>query len=136
MNTHIYKFLGYSLHTSHCHPPLAHHLFFFFFVCFCFLLFIFFNLHPILLAYSAIMISEVESNGSSPMYNTQCSSQQVSSLMPLTHLAHPPSHTPSSNPQFVLHIYESLLFCLPPCFYIIFVSLPLRSSVLSLKVLI
>ena len=42
----------------------------------------------------------------------------VDSLVPLTHLAHPPSHNPSSNPQFVLHIYESLLFCPPPCFYI------------------
>ena len=57
----------------------------------------------------------------------------VDSLMPLTHLAHPPSHNPSSNPQFVLHIYESLLFCPLPCFYIIFVSLPLCSSVLYLK---
>ena len=59
----------------------------------------------------------------------------VDSLVPLPHLAHPPSCNPSGNPQFVLHIYESLLFCPPPCFYIIFVSLPLRSSVLSLKVL-
>ena len=61
---------------------------------------------------------------------------RVDSLMPLTHLAHLPSHNLSSNPQFVLHIYESLLFCPPPCFYIIFISLPLCSSVLSLKVLI
>ena len=27
------------------------------------------------------------------------------SLVPLPHLAHPPSHTPSSNPLFVLHIF-------------------------------
>ena len=60
----------------------------------------------------------------------------VDSLMPLTHLAHPPSHNPSSNPLFVLHIYESLRFCPPPCFYVIFASLPLCSSVLSLEVLI
>ena len=60
----------------------------------------------------------------------------VDSLVPLTHLAHPPSHNPSSDPQFVLYIYESLLFCPPPYFYIIFVSLPLCSCVLSLKVLI
>ena len=60
----------------------------------------------------------------------------VDSLVTLTHLAHPSSHNPSSNPQFVLHIYESLLFCPPPCFYTIFVSLPLCSSVLSLKALI
>ena len=51
--------------------------------------------------------------------------------MPLTHLAHPPSHNPSSNPLFVFHIYESLLFCPSPCFYSIFVSLPLCSYVLS-----
>ena len=56
--------------------------------------------------------------------------------MHLTHLAHPPSHNPSRNPQFVLPIYESLLFCPPPCYHIIFVSLPLCSSVLSPKVLI
>ena len=60
----------------------------------------------------------------------------VDSLMLLTHLAHLPSHNPSSNLLFVLHIYESFMLCPPPCFYIIFVSLPLCSSVLSLKVLI
>ena len=60
----------------------------------------------------------------------------VDSLVPFSHLAHPPSHNPSSYPQFVLHTYESLLFCPPPCFYIIFASLPLCSSVLCLKVLI
>ena len=53
--------------------------------------------------------------------------------MPLTHVAPPPSYNPSSTPQFVLHIYESLLLCPPPCFYIIFVSLPLCSSVFLLK---
>ena len=61
---------------------------------------------------------------------------EVDSLVPLTHLAHPSSHNPSSNTQFVLHIYESLLFYPPPCFYINFASLPLGSSVLSLKVVI
>ena len=40
----------------------------------------------------------------------------VDSLVPLTHLAQPASHDPSSNPQFVLHIYESLLFC-PALFF-------------------
>ena len=60
----------------------------------------------------------------------------VDSLGPLTHLAHPPSHNSSRSTQFVLHMCESLLFCPPPCFYIIFVSLPLCSFVLSLKVLI
>ena len=58
------------------------------------------------------------------------------SLVSLIQLGHPPSHNHSNNPQFALHIYESLLFCPPPCFYIIFVSLPLFSSVLCLKVLI
>ena len=53
--------------------------------------------------------------------------------MPLTHLAHLPSYTSSSNPLFVLNIYESLMLCPPPCFYI--VSLPLCSSVLYLRVL-
>ena len=38
----------------------------------------------------------------------------VDSLVPLTHLAHPPSHNPSGNPQFVLHkdgqqIHEKML---------------------------
>ena len=49
----------------------------------------------------------------------------IDSLVPLTHLAHLSSHNPSSNPQFVLHIYESLLFCPFPCVYIIFASLSL-----------
>ena len=39
-------------------------------------------------------------------------------------------------PFFFLHMYESLLFCPPSCFYIIFVSFPSCSSVLSVKVLI
>ena len=60
----------------------------------------------------------------------------VHSLVPLTYLAHPPSHRLSSNPQFVLYIYESLRFGPPLCFYIIFISLRLCSSLLSLKVLI
>ena len=40
----------------------------------------------------------------------------VDSLVPLTHLAHPPSHNPSSNPQFVLHVYESFCFVPLPVF--------------------
>ena len=60
----------------------------------------------------------------------------VDSLVPLIHSARPLSHTLSYNPLFVVHIYESLMFCPPACFYIIFVSLPSCSSVLSLKALI
>ena len=60
----------------------------------------------------------------------------VDSLVPLIHLAQPPPTTPPVTLHIVLHIYESLLFCPPLCFYIIFVSLPLCSSVFSLKVLI
>lgn len=49
------------------------------------------------LAYSTVMISGVDSDDSSPIYNTQCSSQQLSSLMCLTHLAHPPKSIMSSS---------------------------------------
>ena len=50
------------------------------------------------------MISEIEFSDSSLTYDTQYSSQQVPFLMPITHLAHPPTQHPPSNPQFVLHI--------------------------------
>ena len=57
----------------------------------------------------------------------------VDSLVPLTHLAHPPSDNPSSNLQFVVHIYESVssvlslslflyYFCFPPLMFISFAS--------------
>ena len=77
------------------------------------------------------MISRIESNGSSLTYNTQSSSQQVSSLMPLAHLAHPPTHHPSSNP--VCSPYLRVSYVLSPCFYVVFAPLPLCSSVLYLK---
>ena len=38
--------------------------------------------------------------------------------MPFTHLVYPPSHNPSNDPQFVLHISESLMFC--PRYYTFF----------------
>ena len=57
-----------------------------------------------LVNYSVEMLSGVEFRDSSLTWNTQCSSHQVSSLMPIAHLAHPPTHYPSINPQFVLCI--------------------------------
>ena len=83
------------------------------------------------------MISGVHSSDSSPMYNIQTSSQQVSSLMSLKegHLAHPSSHNTPSDSVFSLYLSVSYVFILP-CFYTIFAFLPLCSSVLYLKVLI
>ena len=48
----------------------------------------------------------------------------VDSLVPLTHLVHPPSHTPSSNPQFVIPIYESLWFVPLPVFILFLFPFP------------
>ena len=63
------------------------------------------------------MVSLVEFSDSSITYNTQCSSRQVSSLMPITHLFHPLTQHLSSNPKFVLFRFASLyvfiLLCLP-----------------------
>ena len=50
------------------------------------------------------MISGIEFSDSSLIYNTQGSSQQVSSLMPLAHLAHHPNPQPLQGPQFVFYI--------------------------------
>ena len=47
------------------------------------------------LTYSVALVSGVEPENSSLTYNTQCSSQQVPSLMPITHLPQPP---PTSLP--------------------------------------
>ena len=44
--------------------------------------------------YSSILVSGVEFGDSS---------QQVPSLVPIIHLAHPPTHLPSGNPQSVLY---------------------------------
>ena len=59
--------------------------------------------------------------------------QQVLSLMPITYLVHPPTEHPSNKLQFILCTYESLMVCFPLCFYLIFTSLPLCSSVLFLQ---
>ena len=92
---------------------------------------LFFNLHPSQLAYSATTISGLESSDSSPLYNTQCPSQQVSSLMPPARLAHPPSHSPSSNPVCSLYLRVSSVlspslfldyFCFPSLMFICSVS--------------
>ena len=52
------------------------------------------------------MISGIEFSDSSLTYNTQGSSQQASSLMPLAHLAHPPTNT---APAALSSLYLSLL---------------------------
>ena len=49
-----------------------------------------FYLYSSQLTYSAILVSGVEFSDSSLTYNTQCSSQQVPSLIPISHLAHLP----------------------------------------------
>ena len=73
------------------------------------------NLNPSQLTHGVIMISGLELSDSSLTYNTQCSSQQVSSLMLLTHLVHPPTQLPSSNPHSVCSLYLriSWFVCLP-----------------------
>ena len=58
----------------------------------------------------------------------------VDSLMPLTHLAHLPSHNFSSNPLF--SIFKSLSCFVPSLFLYYFCFPSLMASVLSLKVLI
>ena len=54
----------------------------------------------------AKLVSDAEFSDSSLTYNTQCSSQPVSSLMPITHLAHPP---PTSLPVTLFSIGKSVL---------------------------
>ena len=56
-------------------------------------------------------------------------------LMPFTHLAHSPSHNPSSNPVCSLYLRVSYVSS-PSLFLYYFSSLPLCSSVLYLKFLI
>ena len=70
--------------------------------------------------YNVSLVSEVEVSDSSVVYNTQCSSHHMPSLMPVAHL--PFIHLPSSNPQLVPSI-QSFLVCLPLCFCLIFFSL-------------
>ena len=69
-----------------------------------------FYLNSNLLTYGIISISGVEFSDSSLTYNTQGSSQ-VPSLIPITHLAHSPTHIPSSNP----HNYSIFIICLGIC---------------------
>ena len=55
------------------------------------------------------------------------------------HTFNPSSPAPATTHPATLSlfsIFKNLLFCPPSCSYIIFASLPLRSSVLYLKVLI
>ena len=62
------------------------------------------------------------SSDSSPMYNTQCSSQQVSSLMPLTHLAIPPPTTLPATLS-LCSIFKSL-FCFAPSLFLYYFCFP------------
>ena len=79
------------------------------------------------------MVSWVEPSNSSLTHNTQCSSRQASSLMPITHLAHLPTHlTPGTHRLFcVFKVSYGLPLSL--CCYLIFLSLPQSLSFLFLK---
>ena len=66
-----------------------------------------------------MMISGVECSNSSPTYNTQCSSQQVTSLMPFTHLAHPSPTTPPATLS-LFSVFKSLLCFVPLPVFILF----------------
>ena len=55
-----------------------------------------------------MLVSGVEFSDSSLTLNTQCSSQQVPSLIPTSHLPHPPTYCPCSSSQF--SIVNSLLW--------------------------
>ena len=46
-------------------------------------------------------------------YNTQCSSHQVPSSVPVTQSPQPPANLPFYNPLFVSQSQESLMVCLP-----------------------
>ena len=101
------------LYSARGSPWLFSFFFFKIFLLYHFFNFMFLNLHPNYLAYGATMISGVDS------------------LVPLTHVAHPPSHTATSNPLFVLHIKVSSVlsaslflyyFCFPSLMFICFVS--------------
>ena len=71
-------------------------------LCFCFVSSFYSNSRW--LAYRVMLVSRVEFSDSSLTYNTQCSSRQVPSLMPITHLAHPPS------PLSLFSIVKNLLW--------------------------
>ena len=55
------------------------------------------------------MVPGGEFSDSSLTYNTQCSSQQVPSLMPITHLAHSPPNTPPAALR-LFSVSKSLLW--------------------------
>jgi len=74
------------------------------------------------------LVSGVEFSDSSLVCSTQCSSQ-VSSLIPLTHLAFPPPTSPPATLSLFLTV-GSLFYGLPPSLFFFF---PLCSSVLFLN---
>ena len=55
------------------------------------------------LTYSVILVSDVQYIVSAPPYNTQCSSQQVHALIPITYLTDSPTHLSPGIHQFVLY---------------------------------
>ena len=63
-------------------------------------------------------------NDSLVVYNTQCSSQHVPSLLPIIRLPHPSTPPPFCNPRFGSWSPESLTVCLPLWFLPIQFSLP------------
>ena len=66
-----------------------------------------------------VLASGLEPIDSSPAYNPQCSSQQVPSLMPITHLAHlPPSTTLRCS------LYLRVSYGLPPSLFLSYFFLP------------
>ena len=58
------------------------------------------NFIYIQLAYSILLVSEVEFSDSSVAYNTQCSLYHMPSLMPITQLPHPPPTPPATLSLF------------------------------------
>ena len=78
------------------------------------------NLNPSQLTHGVIMISGLELSDSSLIYNTQCSSQQVSYLIPLAPLAHPPPNTlPATLNLF--SVFRGLLWFVSLSVFILFV---------------
>ena len=89
------KHVGVLLYSSH---KFISHLYIFinFLLIICSLFFYFVSEFNLIDIYCTFFVSEEELSVSSAAYNTQCSFPQVSSLMPITQLPHPP-HLPPPN---------------------------------------
>ena len=58
------------------------------------------------MAYSVLWVSEVEFSDSAILYNAQCPSHHVASLVPNTHSPHPPNpHLPFFSPNYILQSF-------------------------------